>query len=127
MTKMEMMHVETAQIQLIDKLDIPNLLTCIYKCRIYVNNGTTGEPPATGSEATEEEGESTTEAPPPPPICNTISYDENLLSCELEFITPATKWESRNAAQSETTKHIYVRVGYSGSTSGPPPSTPPPP
>ena len=136
MTKMEKMHVETAQIQVIDTLYVPSLLTCIYKCRLYENGGTqqnsstTGESPETGSAATEEEGESAAEAPLPP-RCNTISYDENSSTCELAFITPATKWESRHAAQSDTTKHVYVRVGYSGSTLGPspselPPSGPPP-
>ena len=117
MTKMEMMHVETSEIQLIDTLYIPSLLSCIYKCRIY----------GAGSAATEESGESAAEEPPIPSICNTISYDKNLLICELAFITPATKWESRNAAESDTTQHVYVRVGYSGSTTGSPAAGPPPP
>ena len=130
MTKMEMMHVETAQIQVIDTLYVPSLLTCIYKCRIYENSGaqqnssTTGESPAAGGASSEEAGESAAVAPLPP-RCNTISHDENSSTCEVAFITPATKWESRNAAQSDTTKHVYVRVGYSGSTSGPSPSGPP--
>ena len=104
MTKMEMMHVEASEIHIISSYIVPSILICISKCRAYET----------------DESQEGLSAEGLPPRCNTISYDKGTSTCELAFITPATKWESRNAEPSDTTKEVFVRVWYNGTTSIPP-------
>ena len=92
-----MMNVETSEIQTIEIIKAPHILTCIGRCRDY-----TIPPPDPASGL--------------PPRCNTVSYDDTSSNCELLFITGLVKWDSRNAAPSSTTKVVWTRMGYNATT-----------
>ena len=105
---MEQMNVETSEIQTIGTINVPHILICIKRCR-NLNNPFSGVPSGT------------TIAPPLPSPgisthCNTISYLSSSPNCELLFISGQTKWASRNAAPSATTKAVFTRVGYNHTT-----------
>ena len=105
---MEQMNVETSEIQTIDTINVPHILICIKRCR-NLNNPFSGVPSGT------------TTAPPPPSSglsthCNTISFQSISPNCELLFISGQTKWASRNAAPSATTKAVFTRAGYNHTT-----------
>ena len=106
MTRMEKMHVETSEIQMINTINVPSIVTCISKCRTV--NVTAVAPPAGDPPETS------------PPRCNTIHYDEDSSICELSFITGATKWDSRSNVPSNTRKDIFARVAYNYSSPGSP-------
>ena len=114
---MEKMNVEASEIQYIDTIEASSIVTCIDKCRFLfeqTNDTETGLDPGD------------TDSSPPevsPSHCNTLSYDTDSETCELAFITDTTKWASRNAGPSDTTKSVFVRVP---SNVGPPSTDSPP-